>query len=103
MNRAGRTRIAAADAQPPVVGEGLLRPLDRLFQRLANALRDAIPDAHNPITNSGAVANLALFIAIVSGILLLVWYTPSHTGAWASTQAMALARWACWLATSQNA
>ena len=89
MNRTRRTRIAAADAQPPVVGEGLLRPLDRLFQRLANALRDAIPDAHNPIINSGAVANLALFIAIVSGILLLIWYTPSHTGAWASTQAMA--------------
>lgn len=89
MSETGRVRIGATDAQPPVLGEALLKPIDRAFQRLANALRGAIPDAHNPLLQSGAVANLALAIAIVSGVVLLIWYTPSHTGAWASTQAMA--------------
>ncbi len=80
--------VASADAQPPVRGARLLRGLDRLLLRLTQGLRAALPDSLNPLLQLGAIANIALIAAIVSGVLLLIWYTPSHTGAWASVEAM---------------
>ncbi len=83
-----QTQVGASDAQPPVIGGALLRPLDRLFLRSGNAVRRHIPDALNPLLQIGAIANVVLIVAIASGILLLIWYTPSHSGAWESTRAM---------------
>lgn len=89
VSRVSGGRVGDHDAQPPVVGSALWRPIDRLYLRATNALRRALPDALNPLLQIGAIANIALIAAIASGILLLIWYTPSHTGAWQSTIAMA--------------
>ncbi|MCC6621605.1 MAG: hydrogenase iron-sulfur subunit [Deltaproteobacteria bacterium] len=91
---------AIRDAQPPVWGEALWRPIDRGFQRAFALVGRAVPDAHNPLLHLGALANLALIVAIASGVLLLVWYTPSHTGAWESTRAMEAAPWTAGLVRS---
>lgn len=89
VTRASGGRVGDLDAQPPVLGSALWRPIDRLYLRGTNALRRVLPDALNPLLQIGAIANIALIAAIVSGILLLIWYTPSHDGAWQSTTAMA--------------
>jgi len=91
VSRVSGGKVGDLDAQPPVLGSALWRPIDRLYLRATNALRRALPDALNPLLQIGAIANIALIAAIASGILLLIWYTPSHTGAWQSTTDMAAA------------
>ncbi len=39
--------------------------------------RRALPDAVNPLLHSGAVANVLLLVACATGVLLLIWYSPS--------------------------
>lgn len=80
-------RIDEAAAQPPVRGERFLRLLDAGFARLER-LTAPLPSSLNPLTQTGAVANVALLVAIASGILLLFWYTPSVTGAHQSLEAI---------------
>ncbi len=55
--------------------------LDRLVHRF-------LPPGLNPFSQLGAVANTCFLIALVSGILLLFWYSPSVHQAWASLEAM---------------
>lgn len=55
--------------------------LDRLVHRF-------LPPGLNPLSQLGAVANTCFLIALVSGILLLFWYSPSVHQAWASLEAM---------------
>lgn len=75
-------------AQPPVFGERGLRALDAAFGRLDRALRTIIPEALDPLAQTGAVANVCLLVAIATGGLLLFWYTPSVQGAHASLEAV---------------
>lgn len=51
--------------------------VDGLFLRLERAVERFAPGDLNPVTQSGAVANLLIAVAIASGVALLVWYKPS--------------------------
>jgi ferredoxin len=73
----------AADPEPAVRGESLLRALETWLMRLLRLTRP-LPDACNPLLQAGAVANLTLIVAIASGVLLLFWYVPSVHQAHAS-------------------
>lgn len=81
--------VGASDAQPPLLGERLLIPLERLAARLVGLSARSLRDEDNPLTHLGALSNFMLLVACVTGALLLFWYTPSHTGAYASVEAMA--------------
>ena len=48
-----------------------------------------LPPEFNPLAHSGAAANFALCAAVVSGVALLVWYSPSVQFAYPSVAAMA--------------
>ncbi|MFZ5478426.1 MAG: hydrogenase iron-sulfur subunit [Myxococcota bacterium] len=67
--------------EPPVRGEGLLRRLEVPFLKLERALPAALVE-------TGALANVSLATAIGSGIVLLLWYSPSVHDAHASVRAM---------------
>lgn len=77
-----------ARPEPPVRADALLEPGDRAMLRLTRTIDRFVPEALNPLAQTGAIANTSLIVAIVTGILLLFWYTPSVHGAWASVQAM---------------
>lgn len=47
-----------------------------------------LPHDSNPLAQAGAAANFALTVAIVSGVALLVWYSPSLQFAYSSVAAM---------------
>ncbi len=69
--------VRHAHPGPPALGESLLRRLDNLFLRIDALIHRAIPEHLNPLARSGAVANTTFLIALASGILLLIWYSPS--------------------------
>ena len=77
-------RVSEARPEPPVFGERLLRRLDTLFIRLNTWIQRAIPASLNPFAQMGAVSNVTFVIALVSGILLLFWYSPSVNHAYES-------------------
>lgn len=77
----------AAGRLDVVRGERLLSRLGRLFLWGDRAL-GALPARHNPLAQTGAITNFTLLVAVVSGILLLFWYTPSVQGAYESVRAM---------------
>ena len=68
---------AGERVEPPVRGERLLRVGDRLFQRIDRVVSLALPRELNPFAQTGAIANVTLITAIVSGIVLLIWYRTS--------------------------
>lgn len=78
----------AADAEPEVRGERLLRRLDRGMQRLDRAVAQSVAPALNPLAQAGAIANLTFLIASITGALLLFWYVPSVHQAHASMRAI---------------
>ena len=81
-------RIGEARALPPVRGEVILRPLESIWIRLAGLVSRAFPREFNPFAQLGAVANTMFIIALVSGIMLLFWYSPSVNSAYDSVLAM---------------
>jgi ferredoxin len=83
--------LVAAEPAPPLRGEGALRAADRLFLRLEAAVDRLVGPGMNPLTQTGAVANVALVVALVTGVALLLWYTPSIHLAHASVEAMGAA------------
>ncbi len=84
-----------ADAEPEVLGERLLRRIDRGVQRLDRAVASSLAPALNPLAQAGAIANLAFLVAAITGALLLFWYVPSVHQAHASMRAIE----AGWLAS----
>jgi ferredoxin/coenzyme F420-reducing hydrogenase delta subunit len=83
---------ATADL-PAIRAEGLLRRADNIFLRLVGGVHRAIAPALNPLAQLGAAANTCLMIAIVTGIALLIWYTPSVHQAHASLEAIKQSSW----------
>ncbi len=73
---------------PEVRAQGFLRRMDSFFLTLNRLVKAGLPDALNPFVQMGAVINVTFFIALVSGILLLFWYSPSVNLAWQSLEAM---------------
>ncbi|MFQ5569760.1 MAG: hydrogenase iron-sulfur subunit [Rhodothermales bacterium] len=81
-------RVSEARAEPPVRGETVLRWFEGFFIRLNGVAQKAMPEALNPFAQMGAVANTTFLIALVTGILLLFWYSPSVNHAYGSVVRM---------------
>ena len=81
-------RVDDARAIPPVWGDPLFHWLDGLFQRAVAIPGTGIPRHMNPFAQLGAVANTSFLVALVTGILLLFWYSPSVVSAYDSVEAM---------------
>ena len=82
------SQVGEARAMPPVRGEALLRPLESIWIRLSGFVSRAFPVEFNPFAQLGAVANTMFIVALVTGILLLIWYSPSVNSAYDSVLAM---------------
>lgn len=91
---------AAHGGEARVRGEAALRALERLFLSLDRVLARALPDPLNPFLQTGAVALTTLFVATLTGVLLLFWYRPSLHLAYDSVAAMASAPWSAGLLRS---
>jgi coenzyme F420-reducing hydrogenase delta subunit/ferredoxin len=79
---------------PSVVrGAAALRLLHAAFVALDGLVHRILPERYNPFARTGAIAVVSFLIAVVSGIVILIWYTPSAAGAWSSLRAMEQARW----------
>ena len=85
---------------PPVRGEKALRAAERAVLRLDAGLRKGLPDELNPLLQTGAIANLSLVLATISGVLLLFWYSPSVHSAYDSVVAMGEQRFGAGLVRS---
>lgn len=86
------------DAPPPATrGEFLLTRVDRGLAWLDGLIARWIPHESNPLAQAGAAANFALMVAVVSGIALLGWYSPSLQFAHASVAEMADSRLGGWV------
>ena len=70
----------------PTRGDTSLRVLDALWQTLERLVQGWIPTTLNPLNQFGAIANTCLMIAVLSGIALLFWYSPSVHQAHASLE-----------------
>jgi ferredoxin len=68
----------------PVRFNALFVRIDNLLARLDGVLARALPAGSDPLGQSGRMANLALLVAVASGVLLLLWYSSSLTQAYAS-------------------
>ncbi|MFN0126265.1 MAG: cytochrome b N-terminal domain-containing protein [Verrucomicrobiales bacterium] len=65
-------------ALPPTTRlNGLLVRADRMLARLDGWIHRWLPADENPFAQTGRAANLALSVAVVSGVLMLIWYAPS--------------------------
>lgn len=78
---AGKVALEPRPAEPA-------RRVDRLFLSVSARLRRVVPPELNPLAQTGAVANAMLVVAIVSGVLLLLWYSASMHTAYSSLEAM---------------
>lgn len=75
-------------AAPAARGEALIARVDAWLARLDAALARVLPKDADPLGQSGRMANLALLVAVASGVALLVWYSSSLTQAHASLAAL---------------
>lgn len=78
---------AAAGAAPPPPPTRFARAFhaaDGLFTRLDSVLERFTPRELSLPAQLGPAANFALLVAVASGVLLLVWYSPSVQFAWHS-------------------
>jgi coenzyme F420-reducing hydrogenase delta subunit/NAD-dependent dihydropyrimidine dehydrogenase PreA subunit len=75
-------------SEPPLP-KGILRQLDKGFIYLDRLLARCVSSSLNPMLHTGAIAVTSLFIATVTGIVLLIWYKPSVHFAYESLHAMA--------------
>jgi ferredoxin/coenzyme F420-reducing hydrogenase delta subunit len=78
---------------PEIRGEAVFRWFNKGWDRLDALVHKAIPPALNPFGQLGAIANICLIIAVISGIALLYWYTPSVHKAYASLEAVRQSSW----------
>ncbi|MCC6213360.1 MAG: hydrogenase iron-sulfur subunit [Polyangiaceae bacterium] len=84
----GAEPVAAARADPPLRGERLLAALEAPFLALERQVARVVPPALDPLAQLGAIANLHLLVATLSGALLLFWYSASVHTAYSSLQAL---------------
>ena len=81
----------AASANPPVRGERLFTWLAWPFLRLDDLVERLVPAQRNPFAHTGAIATTTFVIAAITGILTLLWYSPSVFKAYESVEAMTAA------------
>ena len=62
---------------------------DRLLARFDGLAARLIPEDWNPFSQTGRAANLVLVVCALSGVLMLLWYSPSVQFAYPSMEAIA--------------
>ncbi len=79
-------RPAAAFRLPEtsVRAASLLRRFENGLLRVDRVVERVLPPNLNPLTQTGAIANTCFLVALVTGILLLLWYSPSLSQAYDS-------------------
>lgn len=85
---AATTRAGPALADAPLRGEAALRLLERGLRALDAGIGRLLPARWNPLLQAGAIANTAFFVAVITGVALLLWYRPSVHQAYASVEGM---------------
>ena len=88
-----------ACATPSTRGATLLARVDGWLAMLDGFIARWLPHESNPLAHAGAAANFFLAAAIVSGVALLVWYSPSLQFAYPSVAAMGGATLGGWVRT----
>jgi len=83
-----------------VLGNRLLRRLERGFLHMDRLLGRILPESLNPFLHTGAVTAASFIVAIVTGVLLLFWYRPSLLMAYDSVAAMSTSPWTAGLMRS---
>ena len=84
---------ASIPLAPKVRGHAVLARLENLWLRLDRIAESLLPSALNPFGQLGAVANTCLIAAVVSGIGLLLGYTPSVSQAYNSLERLRTGSW----------
>lgn len=84
----GESRDAPRPPAPPVRFESALARADRALACVDGFIARWLPHEINPLSHAGAAANFTLSVAILSGVLLLIWYSPSLQFAYSSVSAM---------------
>src|SRR5262245_93917 len=87
------TPFAQGEPPPAIRAEGFLRRLENTWHFLDRLIHSSIPPALNPLGQLGAIANTCLIIAVVTGIVLLFWYTPSVHHAYESLERIKTSSW----------
>ncbi len=77
-------RPGSAPPPSPVRGARVHAAGDALLTRADTLLERWLPRAVNPLAHLGPAANAMLMLATLSGVLLLIWYSPSVQSAWQS-------------------
>ncbi len=99
QERETQSHLAHADSTsssplPPASrADGFLRWLENGWLYLDRLIQSAIPTELNPLGQLGAIANSSLIIAVLSGIALLIWYTPSVHHAYESLETIRQTSW----------
>ena len=87
------TSPQAEQIPPATRADGLLRRLDTGWHYLDRLIQSAIPPSLNPLSQLGGIANTCLIIAVITGVLLLFWYTPSVHHAYESLEKIKSSSW----------
>lgn len=93
-------RGSQARAEPPVRADRLLDRAERGVLHVDRLLQKVLPESMDPLAQTGAIANTSLLVAIATGVLLLLWYSPSVFNAWSSLEAMRASPWTAQLVRS---
>ncbi|MBS0663829.1 MAG: cytochrome b N-terminal domain-containing protein [Verrucomicrobia bacterium] len=80
----GAAGAGAVPPAPPTRAAPLLAAGERWAARLDALLERWLPREWNPLAQLGPAANVLLLLATLSGVLMLVWYSPSVQLAWHS-------------------
>jgi ferredoxin/coenzyme F420-reducing hydrogenase delta subunit len=84
-------------AKPPpgqtVWGQRILRWLESGFSYVDHLLYRFLPPVFNPLGQIGAIANTCFVAALLSGIALLLWYSPSVHQAYSSLEIIRQSSW----------
>lgn len=80
----GPAAISPSAPPPATRATRLLAAGESLFVRADAWIERALPREFNPLGQLGPLANAALVLATFSGVLLLIWYSPSVQTAWTS-------------------
>ncbi len=85
--------MEAVRSKPRFRGERILDAIYRGFLYLNQWIKRGITEELNPFAQLGAVANTLFIISLISGILLLFWYSPSIHLAYQSLESVHQGSW----------
>ena len=93
----GSSPTPVATPRPAARGEALLARVDNGLARLDGAFARVLPAGADPLGQAGRMANLALLVAVASGVLLLIWYSASLSRAHSSLASLPPGSLGAWM------